>query len=132
MNAMKKRRETRREMIGSWGCLSCGLTVPNNHSGPCVLCGGQIGRLVPSEMPLDISFAIVKPMRTPQPPAPPAPPKGSWNQVLLVAAAVLCIGAPVLGASTDGWNAAALVMIYIWSSNVGYYALSLVKANGQE
>ena len=127
---MTMRREKRREMIGSWGCLSCGLTVPKNHTGPCVLCGGQIGRLVPSDMPLDISFAVVKPIRVTEPPPVPQP-RGRWTPVLLVAAAILCIGAPLLGASHAGWNAAAIVMIYMWSSNIGFYALSLVKANGQ-
>jgi len=118
-------------MIGSWGCLSCGLTVPNNHTGPCVLCAGQIGRLLPRDMPLDIGFAVVKPIRLPEPAPPPEQPKGSWNQVLLVTAAILCIGAPLLGASSAGWNAAAVIMMYMWLSNIGFYALSLVKANGQ-
>jgi hypothetical protein len=121
---------TRRgESIGSWGCMACRRTVPNNHTGPCTFCGGRISRIVPAGLEHELGFYIV----TPAPllvPVQHVAPKNAGNLLALVAAAVLCIGSPLLGASQAGWNAASLVMaLNIWSSSVGYYALARVRAN---
>jgi hypothetical protein len=113
------------ELIGWWGCLSCGTTVANNHTGGCPVCGDRIGRIVPSGVPLDADIGIVMPMRDLAPEI--EEPRTAWNQTALVAAAVLCIGSPLLGVSTVGWNGVAVGMaLNIWSSSVGYYALARV------
>jgi hypothetical protein len=114
------------ETIGWWGCLSCPATMPNNHTGPCGLCGGQIGRVVPNAVRLDVDLGVITPLRDFVPEAV-EPPKQDWTNVALVAAAVSCFAAPVLGASNAGWNAVAVVMaMNIWSSSVSYYALAIV------
>src|SRR5215210_4992863 len=123
---MTKRGET----IGSWGCLGCRRTVPNNHTGPCVFCGGRISRIVTAGLEHELGFYIVAPAPRPLQPVQHVAPKDVGNLLALVAAAVLCIGSPLLGASQAGWNAASLVMaLNIWSSSVGYYALARVRAN---
>ena len=37
-------------MIGWWGCVSCGHKVPNDHRGPCPVCGNRIRRIVRAEI----------------------------------------------------------------------------------
>ncbi len=114
------------ETIGWWGCLSCRAMMANNHTGPCSLCGGQIGRVVPSAVRLDADLGVALPLRDFVPKAVELP-RQDWTNVVLVAAAVSCIAAPVLGASNTGWNAVAVVMaLNIWSSSITYYALALV------
>jgi hypothetical protein len=40
---------------------------------------------------------------------------------------VSCFATPLLGASSAGWSAVAVVMaLNIWSSSISYYALALV------
>jgi hypothetical protein len=125
-----RNRKTTVQAIGWWGCLSCGGTVNNTHTGPCVRCGGRIGRIVPEELERDFGFRILLPAAPLLEPIPQVAPKHAGNLLALVAAAVLCIGSPLLGASQAGWNAASLVMaLNIWSSSVGYYALARVRAN---
>lgn len=114
------------ETIGWWGCSSCRAAVPNNHTGPCLVCGGRIGRVVPSAVRLDVDLGVIRPLRefVPQVAKPPTP---DWTNVALVAAAVSCFAAPLLGASNAGWNAVAVVMaLNIWSSSISYYALAIV------
>ena len=119
------------ETIGWWGCLSCRATMGNNHTGPCTVCGGQIGRVVPSAVRLDVDLGVALPLRDFVPKAV-EPPKQDWTNVALVAAAVSCFAAPVLGATNAGWNAVAVVMaLNIWSSSVSYYALAIVGRREQ-
>ena len=119
------------DTIGWWGCLSCRATMPNNHTGPCSLCGGQIGRVVPNAVRLDVDLGVVLPLRD-FVPKPVELPKQDWTNVALVAAAVSCFAAPVLGAANAGWNAVAVVMaLNIWSSSITYYALALVGRHEQ-
>jgi len=111
---------------GWWGCVSCKRRVGNNHTGPCTFCGGRIGRVVANNVQLNLDLGVVLPKREFVPPAAEAPPQ-DWTNIALVAAAVSCIGAPLLGASSAGWNAVAVVMaLNIWSSSISYYALALV------
>src|SRR5262245_16061744 len=106
------------ETIGRWGCSSCGRVVKNTHTGPCLYCGGQIGRIVPHTVRLDTDLGIVRPLREVVPPAP-EPPVQDWTNVALVAAAVSCFAAPLLGASSAGWSAVMVVMaLNIWSSSI--------------
>jgi len=119
------------ETIGWWGCSSCRATVRNNHTGPCLLCGGRIGRVVPSAVRLDVDLGVVLPVRELVPQAA-EPPRQDWTKVALVAAAVSCIAAPLLGAANAGWNAVAVVTaLNIWSSSISYYALALVGRREQ-
>jgi hypothetical protein len=114
------------ETIGWWGCLSCRTMMANNHTGPCSVCGGQIGRIVPNAVRLDVDLGVVMPLRDLVPKAV-VPPRQDWTNVALVAAAVSCFAAPLLGAANAGWNAVAVVMaLNIWSSSITYYALALV------
>ena len=118
--------------IGWWGCLSCGDTVSNTHTGPCMICGGTIGRVVPKGTRLDADLGIVMPLREFVPKAV-EPPRPDWTNVALVAAVVSCIGSPLLGASSAGWNAVAIVMaLNIWSSSISYYALALIGRREQQ
>jgi hypothetical protein len=110
---------------GWWGCLSCRTRVRNNHTGPCSECGGRIGRVVPLGTQLNLDFGIVLPKRETQPLA--VEPPQDWTNVALVAAMVSCFATPLLGASSVGWSAVAVVMaLNIWSSSISYYALALV------
>src|SRR5262249_24412451 len=45
-------------MVGWWGCVSCGLRVPNDHMGPCPECRGEIRRIVPVESALQADEAV--------------------------------------------------------------------------
>jgi len=66
-------------------------------------------------------------------PQVPEPPPQDWTNIALIAAAVSCFGAPLLGASSAGWNAVAVVMaLNIWSSSISYYALALVGRREQK
>ena len=115
------------ETMGYWGCSSCGSVVGNTHTGPCLRCGGSIGRLVPSSVRLDADIGIVWPRREIVPPVVVEPLPQDWKGVALVAAAVSCIAAPLLGAANAGWSAFMVVMaLNIWSSSISYYALALV------
>jgi len=110
---------------GWWGCLSCRTRVGNTHTGPCSVCGGRIGRVV-SGTQLNLDFGIVLPRREIQPPVVEQSPQ-DWTNVALVAAMVSCFATPLLGASSVGWSAVAVVMaLNIWSSSISYYALALV------
>jgi hypothetical protein len=111
---------------GWWGCLSCRTRVGNGHSGPCTLCGGRIGRVVPGTQ-LNLDFGIKLPRREIQPPPVEQQPPRDWTNVALVAAVVSCLATPLLGASSAGWSAVVLIMaLNIWSSSISYYALALV------
>jgi hypothetical protein len=117
--------------MGWWGCLSCRAPVRNNHTGPCLVCGGRIGRVVPSAVRLDVSLGTVMPLREFVPKAP-GQPREDWTNVALVAAAVSCIGAPLLGVSNAGWNTVMAIMaLNIWSSSISYYALAIVGRSKQ-
>jgi hypothetical protein len=119
------------ETIGWWGCSSCRAPVPNNHTGPCAVCGGRIGRVVPSAVRLDVDLGVIRPLRD-FVPKPAEPLRQDWTNVALVAAAVSCIAAPLLGASSAGWNAVMVIMaLNIWSSSISYYALALVGRGEQ-
>ena len=110
---------------GWWGCLSCRTRVGNGHTGPCTRCGGRIGRVV-SGTQLNLDFGIVLPRRE-IPPPPVVEPPQDWTNVALIAAVVSCFATPLLGASSVGWSAVAIVMaLNIWSSSISYYALALV------
>jgi hypothetical protein len=129
MEIVVKRRATNRgeHTFGRWGCLTCRNFVANNHTGPCIACGGQIGLLVPDGVRLDLDLVVQQPLAR-QPVTPVQAPRRALNELALVAAAVMCIGSPLLGASSVGWNAVAVVMaLNIWSYSVGYYALALVR-----
>ena len=96
-----------------------------------MVCGGRIGRVLPSGTQLNLDLGIVLPLREFVPKAA-EPPKQDWTNVALAAAAVSCIAAPLLGASSAGWNAVAVVMaLNIWSSSITYYALALVGRREQ-
>ena len=110
---------------GWWGCLSCKTRVGNKHTGPCIVCGGRIGRVVPANMQLNLDFGIVLPRR--EIVAPIVEQPRDWTNVALTAAVVSCFATPLLGASSAGWSAVAVVMaLNIWSSSISYYALALV------
>ena len=71
------------------------------------------------------------PKREFQPPA--MEPPQDWTNVALVAAVVSCFATPLLGASSAGWSAVAVVMaLNIWSSSISYYALALVGRREQQ
>ena len=90
-----------------------------------LICGGRIGRVV-SGTQLNLDFGIVLPRREIQPLLVEQPPQ-DWTNVALVAAVVSCFATPLLGASSVGWSAVAVVMaLNIWSSSISYYALALV------
>jgi len=111
---------------GWWGCVSCKARVGNDHTGACSRCGGRIGRVVPAEAQLNLDFGIVLPRREVQPPRVEEAPR-DWTNVALVAAMVSCFATPLLGASSAGWSAVAVIMaLNIWSSSISYYALALV------
>ena len=115
------------ETIGWWGCLSCGDVVRNSHTGPCARCGGRIGRIVPRSVNIEADLGL-RPVYEPAPVAYVEPPRTHAIYLAIVAAAVLCIGSPLLGASSAGWNAVAIVMmVNAWSLSVGFYALSRVQ-----
>ena len=123
----RRARSRSEHTFGRWGCLTCRNFVANNHTGPCVQCGGPIGLLVPDGVRLDLDFGIVQPVAR-QTIAAVEKPKHAFNELALVAAAVLCIGSPLLGASSAGWSAATVIMaLNIWSYCVGYYALALLR-----
>lgn len=113
------------QSIGWWGCAACGRAVSNTHTGPCLHCGGRIGRMVPSVVRLDADLGIVLPLRNAIPKAAEPPPR-DWTNIALVAAAVSCVAVPLLGASSAGWSIIATIMaLNIWSSSISYYALLL-------
>lgn len=110
---------------GWWGCLSCRARVGNNHTGPCAVCGGRIGRVVPLGTQLNLDFGIVLPRREVVSPIVEQPQ--DWTNVALVAAVVSCFATPLLGASTAGWSAVVVIMaLNIWSHSISYYALALI------
>lgn len=112
------------QSIGWWGCSSCKRVVANNHTGPCLHCGGMIGRMVPNVVRLDADLGIVLPLRDVVP-KPVEPPARDWTNIVLFVSAVSCV-LPLLGASSVGWSVIALVMaMNIWSSSISYYALML-------
>ena len=120
------------ETMGRWGCSSCGSVVGNTHTGPCPRCGGRIGRMVPSSVRLDADLGIVMLRREVVPQALVEPPPQDWKAIALVAAAVSCVAAPLLGAASAGWSAFMVVMaLNIWSSSISYYALVLVGRREQ-
>ena len=43
--------------VGWWGCGSCGQKVPNDHRGPCPECRGEIRRMVPRDVSLNVDAA---------------------------------------------------------------------------
>jgi len=115
---------------GWWGCLSCKTRVGNKHTGPCIVCGGRIGRVVSANAQLSLDLGIVLPRREIVPPIVEQP--RDWTNVALVAALVSCFATPLLGASSAGWSAVAVVMaLNIWSSSISYYALALVGRHEQ-
>jgi len=114
------------ETIGWWGCLSCGRSVPNNHTGPCAVCGERIGRVLPAAAAIHVP-AIAR-ARVRETIVQPKPVRNRWSLGALAAAVVLIIGSPILGASGEGWDGVQLGMVLnIWSSSVGYYALAMVR-----
>lgn len=114
------------ETMGRWGCSSCGTVVGNGHTGPCSRCNGPIGRLVPNTVRLDADLGVVMLRREVIPPVVVMPPR-DWKSVALVAAAVSCVAAPMLGAANAGWSAFMVIMaLNIWSSSISYYALAIV------
>ena len=120
-------RATLGETMGRWGCSSCGVVVGNGHTGPCLRCGGPIGRLVPTTVRLDADLGVVMLRREVVPQAPVEPAPRDWKAVALVAAAVSCVAAPLLGSANAGWTAFMVIMaLNIWSSSVSYYALAIV------
>jgi len=113
------------ETMGWWGCLSCGQHVPDNHTGSCPVCGEQIGRVLPAAAAVHARVATRSPTETI---APAKPIRNKWALGALAAASVLIIGSPILGASTAGWDGVQVGMVLnIWSSSVGYYALAMVR-----
>ena len=48
------------QMVGWWGCVSCGSKVPNDHRGPCMACGDRIARIVPAEMAAQIDAVPIQ------------------------------------------------------------------------
>ena len=44
-----------------WGCGSCGKKVSNDHMGPCLVCGGRIRRIMPTEMTLEADLGADRP-----------------------------------------------------------------------
>jgi len=44
-----------------WGCGSCGQRVSNDHMGPCLVCGGRIRRIMPTEMNDEADLGIDRP-----------------------------------------------------------------------
>lgn len=120
------------ETMGCWGCSSCGSIVGNGHTGPCLRCGGQIGRLVPSSVRLDADLGIAMPRSEVAPQVVVEPPPQDWKAVALVAAAVSGVAAPLLGVANAGWSAFTVVMaLNIWSSSITYCALALVGRREQ-
>ena len=114
-----------KQTMGWWGCSSCHRVVSNTHTGPCLHCGGRIGRMVPTVVRLDADLGIVMPLRDVVPKAVEPPPR-DWTNIALVAAAVSCVAVPLLGASSAGWSVIAMIMaLNIWSSSISYYALML-------
>jgi hypothetical protein len=105
--------------------------VGNTHTGPCVVCGGRIGRVVANNAQLSLDLGIVLPRR--EIAAPMVEQPRDWTNVALVAALVSCFATPLLGASSAGWSAVAIVMaLNIWSSSISYYALALVGRHQQQ
>jgi hypothetical protein len=83
-------------------------------------------------MKLDIDIGL-RPVYEPIPLSYVEPRKRHAGYIAVVAAAVLCIGSPLLGASTDGWNAVTTVMaLNMWSFSIGYYALALVRNSDED
>ena len=113
--------------------MSCGHIVSNTHTGPCPKCGDRIGRLVSAKAAAGVAIHVARPEPVTLDAfrAKPAEKKSGWHLPAIAAAAVLCIGSPLLGATTSGWNAVEMgVALNIWSSSVGYYALRLNSAYG--
>jgi hypothetical protein len=83
--------------------------------------------LVPNTVRLDTDLGIVMRRHEVVPQVVAEPPPQDWRAVALVAAAVSCVAAPLLGAANAGWGAFMVVMaLNIWSSSISYYALALV------
>jgi hypothetical protein len=100
------------ETIGSWGCASCRPTVHDRNTGPCILCGGATGQIVPAGLgrevvtvPAPLSQAVQR-----------TAPKPTRNLLAIIAAACLCIGSP--------WNVATL----LWDLSLSCYGLARVRA----
>jgi hypothetical protein len=51
--------------IGYWCGESCGHRVPNDHQGPCLICGGRIRRRLPAETAIEFGVMPV-PYRHPR------------------------------------------------------------------
>ena len=116
------------EAMGWWGCLSCGQTVPNNHTGPCPLCGERIGRVLPAVAEVHARAKSMSRIREVLP--QPKVIRSDWTLGALAAASVLLIGSPILGATTAGWDGVQLGMaLNIWSASVGYYGLAMVRGD---
>ena len=45
-------------MMCWWGCGSCGQKVSNDHMGPCLVCGGRIRRIMPTETAIDGDWGV--------------------------------------------------------------------------
>jgi hypothetical protein len=116
------------ESIGWWGCLSCGRTVPNNHTGPCPVCGERIGRVLPAVAAIHVRATADRKIRDII--SPVRKIKSSWTLGTLAAAAVLIFGSPILAAASAGWDGVQVGMaLNIWSASVGYYALAMVRGS---
>jgi hypothetical protein len=116
------------ESIGWWGCLSCGRTVPNNHTGPCPLCGERIGRVLPAVAAIHVRATAHRKIRESLPQVRKI--KSSWTLGTIAAAAVLIFGSPILSAASAGWDGVQVGMaLNIWSASVGYYALAMMRGS---
>jgi hypothetical protein len=100
------------EVFGAWGCVSCRQTVHHSHTGPCTLCGGRIGRILPAGLAREVVTVPAVVSQAVQQPAP----KPSRNLLAIIAATCLCIGSP--------WNVAAA----IWGLSLSCYAHARVRA----
>jgi hypothetical protein len=101
------------ETFGAWGCHSCRRTVRNNHTGQCIECGGQIGRIVRGGGLEREVVRVTAPLpRMVEQPAP----RSTRNLLAIFAAACLCIGSP--------WNVAAA----IWGLSLSCYGCARVRA----
>jgi hypothetical protein len=100
------------ETFGAWGCVSCRRTVHASHTGPCILCGGRIERILPGGLAREVVNVPAPLSRVVQQRAA----KPSRNLLAIIAAAGLCIGSP--------WNAAAL----LWGLSLSCYGLARVRA----
>ena len=113
--------------------MSCGHIVSNTHTGPCPKCGDRIGRIVSAKAAAGVAIHLERtaPIALDAFRAKPPEKKSGWHLPAIAAAAVLCIGSPLLGATSSGWSGVEMGMaLNIWSSSVGYYALRLNSVYG--